>query len=313
MNFFNELRKLSWLILFTLAIALHAEEHDEKISTHLVSYDGKEKEAIAKDLQVVRSVCQIKEAVTKDRPFYLATAGGPGSRKSTILERFVQGHPAFQTGVYLDPDQRALKFMVHTYHAQSLNALQAASNPNYLEVEKAAYEKWKEASNYITLTLLEEALQKKADIIHGTTLTGMHIREFLQKLKAEGYHITLVLCYCSDDVRIEAIEYRNTEQRFYRSSPEDAITKGKLFLEKMSVYFQYADTLYLYWSDDLLAEESLAAIFDKGEMIVGDGCACVLDRFITQFEEDRDALQIENRTLPTWEELIQIYIKRFHE
>jgi len=308
-------QKLACLILFAVAPSLHGEEYfmfsAEKIAAHLDSCDEKDKEAVAKDLVVVCSVCQVKEAATKDSPFYLASAGGPGSRKSTILERFIQQNPAYQTGVYLDPDQRALKFMVHTYHAQSLNALKAASTPNYLDVQKAAYEKWRGASNYITLTLLEEVLQKKADIIHGTTLTGAHVEEFLQKLKYAGYQIKLVLCYCEDDLRKEAIDYRNIEQRFYQSTSDDAIAKGKLFVEKLPLYFKYADTLYLYWSDDLLAEETRAAIFDKGEMTVEEGCFCALENFRDKFERDRSALQAEGKTIPSWEELTQCYLSRF--
>lgn len=306
-------KKLACLLL--LVTVLQAEDYfifsPKQISTHLVSYDEKELIDIAKDLEVVRSVCHVKEARSKEHPFYLATAGGPGSRKSTILERFIQKHPEYQSGVYLDPNQRVLKFMSHTYYDKSLNALQAASNPDYLAIQKAAYEKWRGASNYITLVLLEEALQKKNDIIHGTTLTGSYVPEFLKKLKAEGYHITLVLCYCEDEVRKEAIEYRNNEQRYYQSTPEDAVAKGKLFAEKLSFYFQYADTLYLYWSDDLLAEERLAATFDKGQITIDEGCSCVLDRFISKFEYDRDALQAGGKFIPTWDELVQIYTSRF--
>jgi predicted ABC-type ATPase len=283
----------------------------KQISSHLVSYGEKEKEDIAKDLEVVRSVCHVEEAPSKERPFYLASAGGPGSRKSTILERFIQSNPEFQAGVYLDPDHRALKFMAHTYYDKSLNALQAASNPDYLEIRKVAYEKWRGASNYITLVLLEEVLQKKSDIIHGTTLTGAYVEEFLKKLKAEGYQITLVLCYCEDEIRQEAIEYRNNEQRWYQSTADDASSKGKFFVEKLSVYFQYADTLHLYWSDDLMAEERIAAIFDKGEIIVAEGCACVLDRFLSKFDNDRDALQAEGKMIPSWDELFQLYLSRF--
>jgi hypothetical protein len=310
MNFTRQL-----LCMILLVSALQAEEYfmfsPKQISSHLVSYDDKEKEDIAKDLEVVRSVCRVKEAPSKDRPFYLASAGGPGSRKSTILERFIRSHPEFQSGVYLDPDHRALKFMAHTYYDKSLNALQAASKPDYLDIRKAAYEKWRGASNYITYLLLEEALQKKSDIIHGTTLTGAYVEEFLKKLKAEGYHITLVLCYCEDEIRQEAIEYRNNEQKWYQSTSEDTSSKGKFFTEKLGIYFQYADTLHLYWSDDLMAEERNAVIFDKGEMIVEEGCACVLDRFIGKFDDDCDALRAEGKIIPSWDELVYLYLSRF--
>jgi predicted ABC-type ATPase len=281
----------------------------EKISSYLDSYTHLEKEEIAKDLKVVRSVCRVNEASTQDQPFYLATAGGPGSRKSTILERFLQEHSDYQTGVYLDPDQRALKFMAHTYYARSLNALQAASKPNYLDIVKAAYEKWRGASEYITLTLLEEAFQKKSNIVHGTTSTGSHIPEFFQKLKAQGYRIILILSYCEDTLRKEAIEYRNGEQRFYQSTPEDAVTKGKLLPEKLAAYFDVADTLYLYWSDDLFAEETLVAIFDKGEIKVEQSCS--FENFITKYEEDRQALKAEGKNLLSWDELVQNYLLHF--
>jgi predicted ABC-type ATPase len=282
----------------------------EVISQHLDSYSPQEKEEIAKDLEVVRSVCFGKNIPKNaDRPFYLATAGAPGSRKSTILERFLQSHPEYSAGLYLDRNERALKFMAHTYYAHSLNALCTGSSPDYLEVRKAAYEKWRGASNYIILTLLEEAFQKKASVVHGTNLTGAHVAEFLQKLRAEGYRITLILCGCEDSVRKEAVEYRNNEQRFYQSTPEDAVSKGKFFSEKLRVYFAHADTLYLYWSDDLFSEERLAAVFQNGEIDVEQECA--LDLFVCKYDQEVKALNGEGKDLPSWDELIEKYKSRF--
>src|SRR4051812_15928537 len=77
----------------------------------LQTYTAVEKELIEKDLQVVRSVCFAGIKPAERKPFYLATAGGPGARKTTILERFILIHPEYQSGVYLDPSQRGLKFM----------------------------------------------------------------------------------------------------------------------------------------------------------------------------------------------------------
>lgn len=313
MNFRQSIASLICGALFSTQALYSATDFffsPEVISKHLDSYSAQEKEDIAKDLEVVRSVC-FGKGISKnaDRPFYLATAGAPGARKSTILERFLQNHPEYSMGLYLDPDQRGLKFMAHTYYAQSLNALRAGSSPDYLEVRKDAYEKWRGASNYITLTLLEEAFQKRADVVHGTTLTGAHVPEFLQKLRAGGYRITLVLCACEDSVRKEAVEYRNNEQRFYQSTPEDAVSKGKFFPEKLGVYFTYADTLYLYWSDDLFSEERLVAVFENGEMNIEQGCA--LDLFICKYDQDVEALHAEGKNLPSWEELIEMYKSRF--
>lgn len=284
----------------------------EMISTHLESYNEEEKTQVEKDLVVVRGVCCPTEKVAKTlnrHPFYLATAGGPGARKSTILERFMQNHPEYRESVYLDPDQRTLKFMVNTYYAQSLNALRAGITANYLDVQKAAYEKWRGASNYISLTLLEEAFAKRDNIVYGTTSTGGHIGQFMERLRSAGYHTTLLLCSCEDDVRKAAVEYRLDQQKFYQSTPEDAVAKGRLFPQRMGVYFSCADTLYLVWSDDLFTTERVAAVFENGKLTVNDSEA--LDRFADKYERDRAALLAEGKNLPAWSELIQIYQARF--
>jgi hypothetical protein len=133
-------------------------------------------------LPLFRSVCLDDTHNTNTR-FYLATAGAPGARKTTILEKFVANHPEYQEGVYIDPDPRTLKFMAHTYYAQSLNFLVISQTQNYDQVIKNAYEKWRAGSNYIVLTLFEEAVAAGRSIIYGATSTGSHIPNFLQNSK----------------------------------------------------------------------------------------------------------------------------------
>jgi len=111
--------KLSFLIAACLAsIGLQAELFftPQMIATHLESYSEKEVQLIEKDLAVVRSICLDDTQNTSTR-FYVATAGAPGARKTTILEKFIATHPEYAGGVYLDPDPRTLKFMAHTYDA----------------------------------------------------------------------------------------------------------------------------------------------------------------------------------------------------
>ena len=62
----------------------------QAIESHLTGYNEDEKAAIGKDLDIVRSVCLCNTNETEEngKPLYLATAGGPGARKTTILERF---------------------------------------------------------------------------------------------------------------------------------------------------------------------------------------------------------------------------------
>lgn len=283
----------------------------QAIVSHLNGYNEDEKAAIGKDLDVVRSVClcNINESEDIEKPLYLATAGGPGARKTTILERFLRDNSLLSKTTYIDPDQRALKFMSHTYYSQSLSALVIGDYENYSMAVKNAYEKWRGGSNFIALTLLEDAFLHKRNIAHGTTSTGEHIPKFLAKVKDAGYAITLLLCSCEDAFRKKAIQYRNEEQKFYQSSPEDALNKGKFFPQRMSAYFTYADTLYLYWSDDLATQERLAAVLKDGGLEVLDMQAFNL--FVQKFENDRESLNVEGKQIPSWDELVNLYRNRF--
>ncbi len=273
----------------------------EMISSHLKQYSDEEIHCLQKDLAVVRSVCLEGTYNAKTR-FYLATAGGPGSRKTTILEKFVAAHPEYQEGVYLDPDPRTLKFMVHTYHAQSLTPLRIASSENYDEVIKNAYHQWRAGSNYIVLTLLEEAFSLGRSIIYGTTSTGAHTPKFFAKLKENNYEIVLLLCSCPDDVRFQAVDYRNNTVRFYQSSPEDAVAKGVLFSQRMGAYFEYADQLYFYWSDSLFEPERLAGIWRHGKLDIYDADA--MQQFMDKYEIDRISLEKMGQFLPAFNTLI---------
>lgn len=270
----------------------------QMIATHLATYTDKEVQLIEKDLEVVRSVC-LANTYNTDSRFYLATAGAPGARKTTILEKFVANHMEYHGGVYLDPDARALRFMAHTYYAQSLSPLTIALTNDYDQVIQNAYNKWRGGSNYIALTLLEEAVAAGRSIIYGTTLTGGHVPDFLAKLKEHDYQIVLLLCSCTDSLRQEAVSYRNRVVRFYQSSPEDAVAKGKFFSQRMGAYFAYADIMYLYWSDSLFSPERLAAEWRNGKLEVYDQDAMQL--FVEKYEADRLLLAAEGCIIPSFE------------
>jgi hypothetical protein len=268
------------------------------IASHLKGYSEEEMALLNKDLDVVRSVC-LGGTVNASPRFFLATAGAPGARKTTILERFVSMHPEYQQGVYLDPDPRTLKFMAHTYYAQSLSALVVSNAQSYDEVIKNAYTKWRGGSNYIVLNLLEEAFALGRSVIHGTTSTGGHIPVFFGKLKENGYQITLLLCSCEDEVRYDAVDHRNKVVRFYQSSPEDAVSKGTLFPQRMGAYFAYADQLYFFWSDRVFEQERLAAIWQDGNLEIIDEKA--MQCFIDKYEADRAALLASGTSIPPFE------------
>ena len=293
--------KLPTLVLACLAtISLQAELFftPQMIAKHLETYTEDEVRLLNKDLAVVRSVCLDGTQNASNR-FYLATAGAPGARKTTILEKFLADHPEYQEGVYLDPDPRTLRFMVHTYYAQSLNPLTISQAQDYNQVIKNAYNRWRAGSNYIVLSLFEEAVASGRSIVYGTTSTGSHISSFFDKLKENGYQIVLLLCSCPDQLRQEAVEYRNQEIRFYQSSPEDAVAKGKFFPQRMGAYFAHADLMYLYWSDDLFSPEKLAAIWRNGKLEVHDSDA--MQRFVEKYEMDRSALAAEGQVIASFE------------
>lgn len=273
----------------------------EMIAVHLKGYTDSEIGLLEKDLNVVRSIC-LEGTRNADTRFYLATAGGPGARKTTILEKFLSTHPEYQDGVYLDPDPRTLKYMVHTYYARSLNPLVISQADSYDQVIRNAYDKWRAGSNYIVLSLFEEAIAAGRSVIYGTTSTGAHLPVFFTKLKEKGYQIVLLLCSCSDDVRKKAIEYRNEVVRFYQSSPEDALVKGKFFPERMGAYFDHADLMYFYWSNDLFSPETLAATWKDGKLEVHDSEA--MQRFVDKYEADRAALKEEGKMIPSFESLL---------
>ena len=269
----------------------------QMINKHLETYTDQEIQLLEKDLAVVRSVC-LDDTSNTDTRFYLATAGGPGARKTTILEKFVADHPEYQGGVYLDPDPRTLKYMVHTYYAQSLSPLVISQAKDYNDVIKNAYDKWRYGSNYIVLSLFEEAIDAGRSIIYGTTSTGAHTPNFFTKLKENDFQIVLLLCSCPDDLRYDAVEYRNKVVRFYQSSPEDAVAKGKLFPQRMGAYFAHADLMYFYWSDDLFSSERLAGVWRDGKLEVHDAQA--MQCFVDKYEADRSALAAEGQVIPSF-------------
>lgn len=293
--------KLPALVLACLAmVGLQAELFftPQMISKHLETYTDDEVQLLKKDLAVVRSIC-LEDTHNANSRFYLATAGGPGARKTTILEKFIAAHPEYQEGVYLDPDPRTLRFMAHTYYAQSLTPFVVSQTGDYNQVIKNAYDKWRAGSNFIVLTLFEEAIAAGRSIIYGTTSTGSHIPNFFAKLKENGYQVVLLLCSCPDNLRREAVDYRNQVVRFYQSSPEDAVAKGKFFPQRMGAYFTYADLMYFYWSDDLFSEERLAAVWRNGKLEIHDAQA--MQRFIDKYETDRASLAAEGQVIPAFD------------
>ncbi len=252
------------------------------ISSFIEGYSSEEKKNILKDLEIIRSVCyRSKDDKDVKKPLYLATAGLPGSGKTTLLEKFMRSEGISSEITYLDPDQRALRFMVHTYITDSL------SNKNTTRFGKAlsaehGYNKWRNGAYFITLTLLEECLKKRQNIAHGTTLTKPYAPDLLAAVKKAGYKIIIIFCLADKDIRKKAILHRNSEQAFYQSNPDEEPFIEENFHKNIDSYFTYADTIYLYWSDTLF-KQTLAAIFSKEHCNVIDSKA--LESCIKKLQE----------------------------
>gem|GEM_PF-568559 len=280
-------------LLFSLSLETMANQPtlipNGYVQSFLKDYAENEKELIKDDLENVKKLCFRGIAVTQGQKAYVATAGGPGSSKSTILEVYLHDKPNF---AYLDPDQRALKFMINTY-LQEFTNYKIRQTPDMKALLQKAYDKWRGGSNYIASTLINEAFEKGYNIAHGTTSTSEHVAKLYEQLKKNNYKITLLLCNSTDKNRVASLQYRFKNQCFCQVDPDDIVKKGKMFPERFPVYFQYADEIHLYWINDFLKGAVLAATLIKGhKMIIHDKSA--MAKITKQYEKDRKGKPLES-------------------
>jgi predicted ABC-type ATPase len=268
------------------------------VNDNLKAYSKEEIPLIQEDLSNIRKLVLRGKKKSK-HPFYIATAGGPGSSKSTILETICHEDPAITNVAYIDPDPQSLRLMINTYLTQSLSFYKISKEKSFEETQRNAYNYWRAASNYIAQTLLNKAVDGKYNIAHGTTSTAPVVEKLYQTLKKHGYTIHLVLCYAPHQARGASIDHRVKTQANYQSTPEDAIAKGKMFAERFPVYFKYADTLRLYWTCHFSTGSKEVARLEKGKLTIKDEEGYQM--FVKQYEEDRAA---SKEILPTWEELL---------
>jgi hypothetical protein len=248
MNFTTKVLTLLGIIIFSVTV--FATEKmlvpPEIAQEFLDSYSSVEKNKITKDLKNIRDLCLAKAKNGQKHLIYVATAGGPGASKTTILETYLHDHPGF---VYVDSDQHALKFMINTY-LQDINNYAISQNSSYQHLLNKSYIKWRGASNYIANTILNETYANKLAIAHGITSTNKAMTSFYKKLQDQGYKIILLLCGSSEKNRLKANEYRKKNQCFIQTTPEDMTKKGEMFFENFPVYFKYADEIEFFWVED---------------------------------------------------------------
>lgn len=258
------------------------------VKDFLKGYSKEETDLIFEDSKNIKSLCFRNIISAKGQPVYVATAGGPGASKSTILETYLQDKPNY---AYVDPDQRALRYMINTY-LQEFTNYKTSKTPDPKKCLQDSYNKWRGASNFIASSLLNEAFSKGYNIAHGTTSTSPHVTGLYKNLKDKSYKIILLLSYSTDENRVNALTHRAEKQNFCQVDPDDIVKKGKMFPERFKDYFQYADEIHFYWTEKFDKGSIYAASLVKGAPIkIYDAAA--MEKFKQQYEHDRKALNRE--------------------
>ncbi len=233
------------------------------VDSNLENYSQEEANLILEDLKNIRKLT-FNSTNPQEKPVYVGTAGGPGAAKSTILEGFLMENPLDNKAAYVDPDRVSLRSMIHTY-IPHLSAYNASKRESYGQLSQEAYRKWRGGSNYIALTMLNESASQKVNIAHGTTATSPHIGKLYQNLKEKGYEIVLLLCGSTDQNRGDLIEHRQISQAITQVEPSDIITKGKDFPQRFQTYFDFANKIYIYWTENLEVGSVLAATYSPAK------------------------------------------------
>lgn len=274
----------------------------------------------SRDEQTVRVAALPKGGfISQAAPLYLATAGAPLAGKSTVLDFNLASRPGLRDeAVKIDPDRWGMMFMANLYHGYLMSAGMVANVPDgegYSYAQQRAYDIARPASNYITLELMNEAVEKKCHIVHGTTMTSPHISGLLKSLRGEGYELELLLCAAPDHLRAEAAEYRANVQGYYQATPEDVKSKGVDFPKRLKDYFALADRLSLYWRDSQVTSRAAkVAVLQNGQMGVTDQHG--FDYFANEYSSKRAFINAseedEKKKLLDLPELTDMYEQQFH-
>jgi hypothetical protein len=174
-------------------------------------------------------------------PIYLATAGGPGAGKSTVLEGYMKNSEI--QFVYADPDRAALLRMEKTYKADL-----AAKK----RTPEEAYNHWRDASNFLANYFLAKALRNGYAVAHGTTMTAP--AAVLEKIFATlknvyGRKIHLLHITCNEAVREES-EHARRARGVVQCTWEDFHNKNTAFFARLPQYL-VADQVDFYYRSKL--------------------------------------------------------------
>lgn len=292
---------LSALLFTGATVASDLKAEDKPIvPAHIIQgfikeYSPEEMAVIQQDLESLEAK-YFNGMKPAKHPVYLATVGGPGASKSTILRKILKDSDGQY--VFSDPDQGALIHMTHTYLAQT-------KGTEDLEELKAAYEKWRGASNYISNTILNKAFASGYSIAHGATSQGTPLA-FYEALKKKGYRIHLVFCGSSDDNRVKAIENREVKDHIVQSAPEDTRDKADTIYRRFGDYFNVADQVDIYWTEIFSEGSTLAAVYKNKVLTIKDSDA--FKRFADDYDQRQATLnaQADAKKVPDLKDVISV-------
>ncbi len=192
---------------------------------------------------------------------YVVTAGAPGAGKSTLLEKMIGFD--FATGsnkekvVYIDPDRAVMQQMPSYLEDRRLERRDA----------KAAYEHWREASNFIAQVFLAKALVEGYKIAHGNTMSVDQSITNLQAIQnMYGYKTRLIHCTASDAIRMEREQMRQ-EGGMFQVTAEDFAQKSVKFFSLLPRYVEVTACDF-YISMNARSNERAATKEPKNEAII---------------------------------------------
>lgn len=240
------------------------------------------------ELQLIyQDFCELREktfAGATKKLDYVVTAGGPGAGKSTVLERLIADGECPDASLdksivraYIDPDRSCLLRMTRTYKADIASG---AKTP------QAAYEHWREASNFLSNFYLAVALKEGYAIAHGSTMATPYAKNALGAIRnMYNYRVTVVHVTCAEDVRKVSEELRR-KGGVVQCTDQDFKDKQAMFFTLLSDYLNCSDDL-LFCYRGSYDQSAWAAKVEKGSLIVYDAAA------FAQVQKIHDAAQGE--------------------
>jgi len=216
-------------------------------------YSAAEIEDLNFDIMQIWNRIQSRKLAQSPKEIIL-TAGAPGVGK-TLLERGMwEASPEF---AYICPDDVCLREMEKTYQEM----VAKDSSP---EGRKAAYNKWRAASNYAHHIITANLIRQNQSFFFGTTASGDKTFLFLDFLKKNGYTVRILYVSAPDQIRFDSIAAR--DKVFIQTTDQDVLNKQLMVHERVQdTFVKYADRIDFYFRAAVNEAPKLAAVWIKND------------------------------------------------